>query len=294
MADDTIDNRLRPPPALRPPVDTSFIKVSAEEVCDPNLYYPIRSSNPAKRIFRGYCLLINQRDFSPSTGQGRRDGTDVDADRVERLFKVLGYNVQRHFNVNRTDFIRILNEMSSLDHSQFDSFVCFILSHGENGVIYATDGAVPLDVIMAFFRGDVSVSLVGKPKLFFIQACRGSEFDRGAAIPMVTDAAGEIIVTKLPVEADILVAQSTVPGYFAWRNSAVGSWFIQELCRTLEQDTQRKPIRDVLSLLTVVARCVAYQYRSNTGQMGSHNMVQMTCFTSTLTRLVYLTGNPGV
>ncbi|KAA3671475.1 uncharacterized protein DEA37_0003546 [Paragonimus westermani] len=87
-----------------------LLKLSKEEVCDPNLYYPICLSDVSKRIYRGHCLLINQRDFSPATGQGRRDGTDVDADRVERLFKKLGYSVRRHLNVNRSDMKRILRE----------------------------------------------------------------------------------------------------------------------------------------------------------------------------------------
>jgi len=37
-------------------------------------------------------------------------------------------------------------------------------------------------------------------------------------------------VNKLPMEADFLFAYSTVSGYFSWRNSTNGSWFIQSLC----------------------------------------------------------------
>ncbi|TPP61028.1 Caspase 3 apoptosis cysteine peptidase [Fasciola gigantica] len=109
---------------------------------------------------------------------------------------------------------------------------------------------------------------------------------------MVTDAAGDVVVTKLPSEADILVSHSTVPGYFAWRNSSSGSWFIQELCRVLEAEMETKNPSDIVRLLTVVARCVAYQYRSNTGMPDSHDKTQMTSTTSTLTRLVYLGRSP--
>ena len=37
-------------------------------------------------------------------------------------------------------------------------------------------------------------------------------------------------VNKIPMEADFLIAYSTIAGYFSWRNSVKGSWFIQSLC----------------------------------------------------------------
>ncbi|TGZ64945.1 hypothetical protein CRM22_006108 [Opisthorchis felineus] len=292
MSTDAIDSKLQDTSEVCPQQVNPVFRLSPTEISDPTLHYPIRECILSKQIYRGLCLIINQKDFSPETGQTCREGTDRDADRVERLFKMLGYNVQRYLNVNRNKLHRLLRDAATYDHSQFDSFVCVILSHGENGVIYATDGPVPIDVVIANFRGDQCTTLSGKPKLFFIQACRGVQFDKGAAIPLATDAVGEVVITKLPVEADILIAHSTVPGYFAWRNSTVGSWFIQELCRILEEDFKGSTVHDLVTLLTVVARCVAYQYRSNTGQAGSHNMLQMTNYSSTLTRLMYLTVKP--
>lgn len=36
-------------------------------------------------------------------------------------------------------------------------------------MIYGTDGAMPIKTMTSLFKGDVCKSLVGKPKLFFIQ-----------------------------------------------------------------------------------------------------------------------------
>ncbi|VEL24026.1 unnamed protein product [Protopolystoma xenopodis] len=131
----------------------------------PNLANPHWRDNP-----RGICLLINQRDFDHAkTGQERRDGTDRDADNIERVFKRLGYSVNRSTNVTMRQFQSLLFEVSSQNHGKYDSFVCVILSHGANGVIYATDGYLPTDAIVSFFRADRCSSLAGKPKLFFIQ-----------------------------------------------------------------------------------------------------------------------------
>lgn len=55
------------------------------------------------------------------------------------------------------------------DHSACASFVCVLLSHGDEGVFFGTDGSVELKYLTSLFRGDRCKSLVGKPKLFFIQ-----------------------------------------------------------------------------------------------------------------------------
>lgn len=57
------------------------------------------------------------------------------------------------------------------DHSRCASFVCVLLSHGDEGVFFGTDGALELKALTSLFRGDRCISLVGKPKLFFIQVC---------------------------------------------------------------------------------------------------------------------------
>ncbi|CAL8102460.1 unnamed protein product [Calicophoron daubneyi] len=269
------------------------LQISQEDLNNPSLSYPLKFALVDKKPCRGICLLINQRDFLACTGQGRRDGTDVDADRIERLFKHIGYSVLRNFNVDTKRFERLLSDVAQYDHSNFESFVCVILSHGCNGIIFATDGEIPAERVVAPFKGDRCRTLVGKPKLFFIQACRGMTFDKGVPLPWSTDSvAGDVLVTKIPVESDILVVHSTVPGFYAWRNSLNGSWFIQELCRVLEEDVEKPEHHDIMTLLTVVARCVAFAYRSNTGQADSHNMTQMIQITSTLTRLMYLTKFP--
>ncbi|VDP39954.1 unnamed protein product [Schistosoma margrebowiei] len=269
-----------------------YLSVSMADLHNPHLSYPIVSPNRSGKFYRGECILINQRDFHPSTNQSRRDGTDVDADRVERVFKSLNYKVTRILNITKSVLHQTLLEASQTDHSSYDSFIFVMLSHGDNNIVYANDGEVLTSYIMAFFRGDRCPSLIAKPKLFFFQACRGAAFDKGVST-MVTDAGEDLIVHKLPIEADILVAYSTVPGFFAWRNSSSGSWFIQELCNALESDMKSANHSDIMSLLTVVARVVAYQYRSNTGQIETDNMKQMTSSVSTLTRLFYINGPPS-
>jgi len=60
--------------------------------------------------------------------------------------------------------------VSREDHSDADCFVCVVLSHGEDGVIYGTNGTLKLHSLIEMFKGDHCPSLAGKPKIFFIQA----------------------------------------------------------------------------------------------------------------------------
>lgn len=59
--------------------------------------------------------------------------------------------------------------VSKEDHSRRSSFICVLLSHGEEGIIFGTNGPVTLKKLASFFRGDYCRSLTGKPKLFIIQ-----------------------------------------------------------------------------------------------------------------------------
>lgn len=55
------------------------------------------------------------------------------------------------------------------DHKNCASFVCVLLSHGDDGIFFGIDGSVELKYLTSLFRGNRCRSLVGKPKLFFIQ-----------------------------------------------------------------------------------------------------------------------------
>ena len=59
--------------------------------------------------------------------------------------------------------------VAKTDHGECDAFAIAILSHGDNGLVYGTDGILYLDTITEQIKGPKCKSLAGKPKLFFIQ-----------------------------------------------------------------------------------------------------------------------------
>jgi len=242
-----------------------------------------------KHARRGKAVIINNRDFNYTlTRQKNRDGTDVDAEALERLFVRMGFDVVRHDNMKPTDMTITMRQLSEEDHSDADCFVCAILSHGEEGVVYGTTGTVKLNSLVDNFKGDNCPTLVGKPKIFFIQACRGRKFDWGADMPDSgedeTDSGPEVSVRKIPVEADVLMAYSVVPGYFSWRNNIDGSWFIQAITRVFQEHADEM---ELMQMMTLVNKVVAFEFASCTDDDFTTNMKQVPCMASTLTKQVF-------
>uniref|UniRef100_A0A3Q3WVX8 Caspase-3 n=1 Tax=Mola mola TaxID=94237 RepID=A0A3Q3WVX8_MOLML len=216
----------------------------------------------------GTCVIINNKNFHQSTQMNTRSGTDVDAALAYKTFSDLGY--------------KITYEIDHHDHSSSASFVCVLLSHGDEGVIYGTDGPEKFENLTRYFKGDCCRSLVGKPKLFFIQACRGSDLDDGALIE--TDSVDDQTTDRIPVEADFLYAYSTAPGYYSWRNTSNGSWFLQSLCEMLQR------YRGKLELMQIMTRVnckVALHFESSSNLPGFSGKKQIPCITSMLTKDFY-------
>ncbi|XP_053406745.1 caspase-3-like isoform X2 [Mercenaria mercenaria] len=241
--------------------------------------------------YRGHALLINNEKFHiklRQQGLGNRDGSSVDERSMKKKLNDLGFSVTGYPDLTANQMKSVCSKMAAKDHSECDCFVCVILSHGEEGVVYGTDKIVDIKELTQKFKGDVCPSLVGKPKIFIIQACRGYQTDPGVNVN-VADAKGkaeaEPAMVRLPVEADFLFAYSTVPGYYSWRNGMNGSWFIQALAKALEDFGKTMELR---KLLTLVNKKVAQNFQSfNPENKDFHKMKQIPCITSMLTKDVY-------
>ena len=229
----------------------------------------------------GWCLIVNNVDFEHLN---RRGGSDLDAKKLDELFTQLQYKVKMFRNQTSKQLKETLLQFAKLDdHSVADSMVVCLLSHGLEGQIYGVDGVlVSIPDLLALFNGYMAKDLVGKPKLFFIQACRGSDFDHGADVTDGAHIHGDLHVKRtteqllnaafptdkvetlvepetLPAEADTLVAYSTVPGYVSWSNLQKGSWFVQAIVDVFSAYAHKE---DVVSMLVRVNGKVAREFES--------------------------------
>lgn len=173
------------------------------------------------------------------------------------------------------------------DHTPYDCFVVVIMAHGGLGELYGVNGdAFPVHRLTFDFSTDKCPSLAGKPKLFFIQACRGDEYQLGYVLPVRAssdntpdgnhdplhrfpsrcpnplvigppDKAEEepaIAAAKLPRRqrlvpsfADFLLSYATVAGFKAQRDPEKGSVYIQTLCHHLEQHGKTRSLLDIVT-----------------------------------------------
>ena len=127
---------------------------------------------PMFHLPRGHAFIINNKHFLPASGMQKypRNGTDVDAEALQKLFLALEFETVIHHNKNSKQIMNIFDHYATMDHSDYDCIICAILTHGEEGLIYSTDGKILLKELTSKFR---SRNLRGKPKLFFFQACQG-------------------------------------------------------------------------------------------------------------------------
>lgn len=100
---------------------------------------------------------------------------------MKEVFSNLDFIVNICDNLTDEGFFRVLTDHAQrVDHSTFDCFVCCILTHGDEGRLYGTNGkAVVIRDLLSLFKGASAATLRGKPKLFFIQACQGRDTHPG-------------------------------------------------------------------------------------------------------------------
>lgn len=233
---------------------------------------------------RGLAFIFNNEIFENSELR-KRTGTDVDCENLRKRLVKLNFDVKVHKDLKYSEIDLITTQAALLNHSECDCIMITILSHGISGYIYARDKEYKLESIWSKFTANNCPTLAGKPKLFFIQACQGDGLDGGTTLIQTDSGSTNESDYKIPNHADFLIAYSTIPGFYSWRNTTKGSWFMQALCNELEFNGTND---DLLSLLTTVIRRVAFDFESNTPDNAEmHQQKQIPCVTTMLTRKLY-------
>ncbi len=191
-----------------------------------------------------HALIINivnykKGDDNDPDPKGKREGSEHDEGALVDTLETLGYTVKVEPNLNGAEIIPKIQE-----HAQnCDSFICCILAHGTEGKIIGSDG-VTVEIDNISLALEEIKSLKGKPKMIFIQACRGRSTSTSAQNQ--TD-------TKKPLNRDFFYGYATTPGMKA-RRFKYGSYYINNLCDVVER---RYKHEDLLTMMTRVQKIVA-------------------------------------
>ena len=193
----------------------------------------------------GYCLIFNNYDFyhphDKSKAHPFRGGANIDQGHLIQTFKYLRYEVVVKENLTAEQMQDCIFEFASKDHSHFDSFVCCVLTHGEDNVVHGADSQ---ELNFQAFAATIKLSptLRGKPKIYFVQACRGEQEKKGFDIQK--DSGGDVqssngrgsttsVTATIPQDADFFFGFATPPGNAAYRSKRHGSWYVSQLCEVL-------------------------------------------------------------
>ncbi|XP_051262050.1 caspase-2 isoform X2 [Dicentrarchus labrax] len=282
--------------------------------CTPDFYLShCQQSYRMNSSPRGFALVISNVTFDPCAAPDLdpRKGGEVDDEVLRKVFTELDYLVTVHRDLTAQGMRTCIETFCRrADHRTVDSCVVCLLSHGVEGAIYGTDGQLlQLDWVFEAFDNAHCPLLQNKPKMFFIQACRGDEMDCGVEQidgPARTcspsceqrDAGREgqgdadsrqrgdmgRPRIKLPQRSDMICGFASLKGTAAMRNTKRGSWFIQELNTSLRLNARDTHLADIM--VQVNGRIKEREgYAPGTAH---HRCKEMSEFTSSLCKDLYL------
>ncbi|XP_019615401.1 PREDICTED: caspase-2-like [Branchiostoma belcheri] len=260
-----------------------------------------------RRRPRGYALILSNTKFDNSPN---RKGGEADLSNMIALFEGLSFETYILPNMNARTMKRKISKFSKRkDHEQMDCCVVVLMSHGHKGVISGTDNKpVNLEDIFKMFDNENCPLLKGKPKLFFIQACRGGKVDKGVAAPededdsatadlqalmekllhqpaaSDEDEADETRPRVIPTRTDMLCCYPTQFGHKAFRGTKSGSWFIRIITEVFMEDAKDSSLYE---MMTRVNNRVCKQTASSSSNPSIHGGKAVAEFFSSLRKELY-------
>lgn len=237
--------------------------------------YPLPRSYP-----HGVCVIINVNSFIQPAGHEQecslstRRGSDIDTMRLEGTFRLFGFEIVHMRDPDYQEMRRLSMNLNA--DARLASMACLVvvfMTHGEaDDQLYLHDrrSLSLYDLRSLCF----SPFFVNKPRLFFVQACRGNR----VLTPMFMQHDGVQVVNR---ESDCLICCATVRGYKAMRSQSLGSWFISDLCSALQQLGHEQPLCKVLMQARV-------SLNARVDRLGYHTVTQTSEDVTTLVRDVQL------
>lgn len=260
---------------------------------------------------RGLALVLSNVAFDPRAAPelDPRKGGEVDEEVLRKVLTELDYMVTVQRNLTAQEMRAYIESFSRRpEHRTMDSCVLCLLSHGVEGAVYGTDGQLlQLDWVFESFDNAHCPLLQNKPKMFFIQACRGEEMDCGVEqidgpsrtcspsceqLDAGREGQGDTNLRrrdelgpriKLPQRSDMICGFASLKGTAAMRNTKRGSWFIQDLNTVLRLRSKDTHLADML----VQVNSRIKEREGHAPGTAHHRCKEMSEFTSSLCKDLY-------
>ena len=151
------------------------------------------------------------------------------------------------------------------DYTSYGCLIIFLMSHVDKSKIVSSDSAC-IDLNEFITPLKTNASLKSKPKIFFIQACRGStemSVDNDAKRSSSFPSSFFDHVNRLPKEVDFLFSYSTLEDHVLYRDEDNGTWYIQMLCKAIREEESK----EISAILTYTHYLISQMVGTNRQKM---------------------------
>jgi predicted RNA binding protein with dsRBD fold (UPF0201 family) len=187
------------------------------------------------------------------THQKPLPGGEKDEEKLETLFAALGFEVKIHQNLTAEQIFDTVESYGAKHHS--GAFFFVILSHGTSidnrpAVISTDNRAVVVNDLESLFYASNCNSLHGKPKIFLIDACRGSQ-EENIFTPVSTKTSSASLarldsVATRSDSADFLIINAATNGYVAFATEK-GSYLTQTFVEVTSGADETTSLIDIVT-----------------------------------------------
>ena len=205
----------------------------------------------------GIVVIIANEKFKDSKKD--RQGTHTDITKIKETFSKIDCEVHAVIKDRKVSQMKeyfkkhLCDPLNEGYMGSPDFLICFIMSHGNEHGIEGVDGEhVTIAELAESLESDKCSALKGKPKLFFIQACRGEKAPDAVRLDN-TSLEDRIVmdgkITAIPPGADFLFGYSTVQNNVSLRREQSGSFYIQILCDMIDKYASKLSLHDIIMLV---------------------------------------------
>lgn len=246
-----IQNGLKPSATTSSlPTTGSYVPTASRLNSSPSLP-TIRNSAPNKpkcKLKPGLMYIFNNEEFDDRKNE-YRVGSSADVKALRDTFEAFKMKVEVFKNPTVKDIRTVVKNIETKDFTNRSCLVIVILSHGhrfERVLAKNEPYTIDDDVLFPILRNR---TLIDKPKIFFIQACKGS-----------MEIGGLHKDSQQPHGAptEVLKCYSTFEGYVSYRTEQ-GSIFVQKLCENIKRDGNTKSVDEIMKEVTRSVKIISNQ-----------------------------------
>ena len=214
---------------------------------------------------RGIALIVNINKYDPNPFKLEgRERSIKDVENLKKTLEYLEFDLDLVENSTKSEIEEHLQQIASIDHRDSDCFLCIIISHrNEEKIVTSDSELISLEEIMAPIKS--CPTLRNKPKIFFVQACRGETIMESRYHGVSYSQSNKNIAYNNENESDLFIYDSTLP------NLDDGSIFIKSFCDVFNDAYKNLP--DNMSLAQMISK-LNYEV-SKTVQQITHLIFRM-------------------